>query len=173
MKRSEVENSSENPDGDSFLSTLLRDIQYGIRILLKKCSFSIFALITLASGIGVNTALFSVVNAVLLRPLPYDKPGQLFIVWSVFKSAGILRAPATGPELVELKRRSRLFQDFAGISVGNGAFTGNGEPEQVKFGLVSANFFSVLGAAPAQGRSFLPEEEGPGTAHSMILSDAL
>jgi predicted permease len=161
----------EDSGGANLSSALLRDIQYALRILLKNRSFTIFALITLAVGMGVSTAIFSVINAVLLRPLPYDKPGQLYIIWSAFKSAEVLRAPATGPELVELKTRSRSFEDFAGISVSNGSFTGRGEPEQVKLGLVNSNFFSVLGVAPARGRSFLPEEEGSGTAHSIILGD--
>ncbi len=173
MESSETGSKLDNSGGANFGSALLRDIQYALRILLKNRSFTIVALVTLAVGIGVNTAIFSVVNAVLLRPLPYDKPGQLFVIWSAFKSAEVLRAPATGPELVELKRRSRSFQDFAGISVGNGSFTGRGEPEQVKLGLVSSNFFPVLGVAPAQGRSFLSEEEGPGTAHSIILGDGV
>lgn len=155
------------------LGILLRHIRYSFRILIRQRRFTVFAVATLALGIGVNTAVFSVVNSVLLRPLPYDQPNQLVILWSAFKSAGIMRAPSTGPELVELKTRSRTFQDFAGISVTNGAFTGTGEPEQVKVGLVSANFFSVLGVNPAQGRSFLPEEEGSGAAHSIILSDGL
>jgi predicted permease len=153
-------------------STLFRDVQYGFRVLLKNRSFAFFALVTLAVGIGVNTAIVSVVNAVLLRPLPYDKSGQVFIIWSSFKSAGIPRAPATGPELVEVKRRSRSFEDFGGVSVGSGSLTGMSEPEQIKLGFVSANFFSVLGAKPAQGRSFASDEEGPGTS-AMILSDGL
>lgn len=172
MKSLQAPGASDGVDSDSLASTLLRDVQYGLRILLKNRTFTFFALITLAVGIGVNTAVLSVVNAVLLRPLPYEKPGQILIVWSAFKSAGIMRAPATGPELVELKRRSRSFEDFGGVSVGSGSFTGRAEPEQVKLGFVSANFFSVLGARPAQGRSFSPDEEGPGTS-AMILSDGL
>jgi putative ABC transport system permease protein len=173
MKSPETVSKLEDSAGANLGSALLRDVHYALRILYKNRGFTIFALATLAIGMGVSAAVFSVINAVLLRSLPYDKPGQLFILWSAFRSAGVLRAPATGPELVELKMRSRLFQDFAGISVGNGSLTGRGEPEQVKLGLVSSNFFAVLGAAPVQGRSFLAEEEGPGTARTMILSDGL
>lgn len=173
MKSLTTRNNAVNAAGDSFVFALLQDIRYGLRIMVKKRSFAVFALITLAVGIGVNTAVFSMVNAVLLRSLPYDRADQICIIWSAFKAAKVMRAPATGPELVELKTRSRTFQDFAAISVNNASLTGKGEPEQIKLGLVSANFFPVLGAAPAQGRSFLPEEEGPGTAHTIILGDGL
>jgi putative ABC transport system permease protein len=171
MKSSISANKTESGARDGFVFTLLQDLRYGLRILVKKRSFAVFALITLAVGIGVNTAVFSMVNAVLLQSLPYAKSNQICIIWSAFKAAKVLRAPATGPELVELKARSRTFQDFAAISVNNASLTGKGEPEQIKLGLVSANFFNVLAVAPKIGRSFLAEEEGPGTSHTVILSD--
>jgi hypothetical protein len=153
--------------------SLLQDVRYGARIMMKRPAFSLFAVLTLAIGIGTNTAIFSVVNAVLLEPLPYSGANRLAIVWSVFKNAGLARAPASGHALAEMRSRSRLFQDFGGIWVGSGALTGEGEPEQIKLGQVTANFFSVLGAKPALGRLFLPEEEGGRGAAVILLSDGL
>jgi predicted permease len=157
----------------ALLLSVLQDLRYGARLLRKRLSLTILAVLTLALGLGVNTAIFSVVNAVLLEPLPYPQPDRLMMVWSVFSSAGLSRAPASGPELEELRIRSRLFQDFGGIWAGSGALTGEGEPEQIKLGLVTANFFSVLGVKPALGRTFLPEEEGGRGASTILLSDGL
>jgi predicted permease len=159
--------------GQDFFHTLLQDLRYGLRILLKKRSFTISALLTLAIAIGVNAAIFSVVNAVLLRPLPYKQPERLVILWSVFKSAGIQRAPVTGPELLDLRARSTQFEEFGGIWVGSGSLTGDRDPEQIKLGYVSWNFFSVLGVPPVLGRNFNKEDEGAGTAPVIILSDGL
>jgi predicted permease len=157
----------------SLLISLLQDLRYGLRMLVKRPSFALFALLSLAVGIGVNTAIFSIVNMVLLEPLPYDRAQQLAIVWTTFPGAGISRAPASGPELDELRKRSRLFKEFSGIWVGSGALTGEGEPEQIKFGQVTANFFSLLGVRASLGRTFLPEEEGGGRSPVILLSDGL
>ena len=157
----------------ALLHSLAQDVRYGARLMMKRPAFTLFALLTLAIGIGINTAIFSVVNAVLLEPLPYSDSSRLVIVWSQFKSAGLLRAPASGPALAELRSRSRLFHDFGGIWVGSGALTGEGEPEQIKLGQVTSNFFSVLGAKPALGRLFLPEDEGGRGAIVILLSDGL
>jgi predicted permease len=157
----------------AFFHSLLQDIRYGARLMMKRPAFTLFALLTLAIGIGTNTAIFSVVNSVLLEPLPYSDSNRLAIVWSVFKSAGLSRAPTSGPALAELRSRSRLFQDFGGIWVGSGALVGEGEPEQIKLGQVTSNFFSVLGVKPALGRLFLPEEEGGRSETVVLLSDGL
>lgn len=154
----------------SLFDALGKDLGYAARVLSKKPSFTVFALLTLAVGIGANSAIFSVVDAVLLKPLPYRQPDRLVMVWSAFQDAGVLRAPASGPELEEMRSRSRLFQDFAGIWVSNGAVTGKGEPEEIKLGYVTANFFSVLGVSPQLGRDFLTSEEGTGAPHAILLS---
>ena len=150
----------------------MQDLRYALRTLRRSPGFAAIAVLTLALGIGVNTAVFSVIHAVLLSPLPYDHPEQLSIIWSSFQKMGASRAPASGVELREIRDRSRTLKDVAGIWVGNGTFSGD-DPEQVKVGFVTANFFAVLGAQPALGRSFLPEEEGTGSRHSVILSDGL
>ena len=157
----------------SLLVSFLQDLRYAARLLVKKPAFTIFALLSLAVGIGVNTAIFSIVNVVLLEPLPYEHGRQLAIVWTTFPSAGVSRAVASGPELAELRKRSRLFQDFAGTWVGSAILIGEGEPEQIRLGQVTANFFSVLGVKAALGRTFLPEEEGGGRAPVILISDSL
>jgi predicted permease len=159
--------------GQDVFHTLMQDLKYGLRIFLKKRSFTISALLTLAIAIGVNAAIFSVVNAVLLRPLPYLQPDRLVMVWSVLKTAGMQRAPVTGPELLELRARSEKFEDFGGIWAGSGSLTGDRDPERIKLGFVSANFFRVLGVQPEQGRTFMNEDEGAGKDPVIILSDGL
>src|SRR5438552_18535808 len=94
----------------SFMVSFLQDFHYAVRILTKKNSFTIVALLTLTVGIGVNTAIFSVVNAVLLEPLPYADSKKLAIIWTAFPTAGVLRATASGAELDELQKRSKLFE---------------------------------------------------------------
>jgi predicted permease len=168
----QVKELTRDARAGSLLVSFLQDLRYALRLLRKKRSFTIFAVLSLCVGIGVNTAIFSVLHAVLLEPLPYEAPQQLAIVWSVFPGEGLSRSPASGPELDELRKRSKLFREFGGIWVGSGALIGEGEPEQIKLGQVTGNFFSVLGAKPSLGRTFFPDEEG-GRAPVVILSDGL
>jgi putative ABC transport system permease protein len=157
--------------GLPFLETLLQDLYFAFRIFAKKPGFTAVAIATLALGIGANTAIFSVVHSVLLQSLPYPAADRLTVVWSIFSNEG--RGPASGPELMYLRERSRLFEEFGGIWVQSGALTGDGEPEHVRLGLVTSNFLSMLAAKPQVGRFFVPEEQGTFSAKSIILSDAL
>jgi predicted permease len=157
--------------GLPFLETLLQDLHFAFRIFAKKPGFTAVAIATLALGIGANTAIFSVVHSVLLQSLPYPAADRLTVVWSIFSNEG--RGPASGPELMYLRERSRLFEEFGGIWVQSGALTGDGEPEHVRLGLVTSNFLSMLAAKPQVGRFFVPEEQGTFSAKSIILSDAL
>jgi len=153
------------------LETIGKDLWYAARMLAKRPLFTTVAVLTLAVGIGANTAIFSVVSAVLLRPLPYPAADRLAIIWTVLGNEG--RAPASGSELVSLQERSRLFDQFAGIWVQSGALTGKGEPEQIKLGLVTHNFLTLLNSRPQLGRFFLAEEQGKGRAPVVIISDGL
>lgn len=148
-----------------------QDLRYAARTLAKKPLFTFVIILTLAVGIGANTAIFSVVNSVLLRPLAYPQSSRLAVVWSALGKEG--RAPSSGPELISLRKRSRLFDQFAGIWVQSGALTGKGEPQQVKLGWVTSNFLSLLSARPQLGRYFLPQEEGSGRAPVVVLSHEL
>ena len=150
---------------------LLQDVRFAVRMLFKRPGFTLIAVGTLALGIGANTAIFTVVHSVLLQQLPFSKADRLVIVWSVYGNEG--RAPASGPELMTIRERSRLFEDLGAIWAQSGALTGEGEPEQVKLGMVTANFLGILGTNPQLGRLFLSSEEGPGGPFVAILSDGL
>ena len=140
------------------VESCLQDIRYAVRSLGKSPGFAVIAVLTLALGIGVNTAIFSVFYAVLLRPLPYHQPEQLALIWSSLDKSAATRAPMSGPLLDELRHRLHLFQDVAGIWVGNGTFTGDATPEQIKVAFVTSNFPGLLGVRPALGRLFAPDE---------------
>lgn len=155
------------------MSDWLHDFRYALRMARKTPALSAVAIVTLALGLGANTAIFSAVNAVLLRPLPYRDPGRLALVWTDFQKASQTRAPASGPELLELRARSRSFEGFAGIWASSGTFTDDGQPEQVKSAFVTSNFFSLLGTGAQKGRTFLPQDEGPGRARVIVLGDSL
>ena len=167
----QVRESYREQRGLPFLDTMWQDLRFAFRILAKKPGFAAIAIATLAVGIGANTAIFSVVHSVLLQALPYPDADRLTVVWSIFGNEG--RAPASGPELVYLRERSRLFEEFGGIWAQSGALTGEGEPEHVRLGLVTSNFLSMLATKPQLGRFFLPDEQGTHAAKSVILSDAL
>jgi len=154
------------------LESFVQDTRYALRMLRRSPGFTVVAALTLALGIGINTAIFSVVYTVLIEPLPFERPEELAIVWSSFEKMGAPRAPGSGFELREIHDRARMFQDFAGIWAGNGTFTGEGDPEQVKVGFVTPNFVQVLGARPALGRAFVSEEGGHGRP-AVILSHGL
>jgi putative ABC transport system permease protein len=156
-----------------WLETLWADARYALRILRKAPGFTAIAILTLALGIGANVAIFSVLDTVVLKPLPYPQADRLALIWTGFKTAGQTRVPFSGPDMVDLKQRSRLFQVVGGAWVGSVAFTGTGEPEQIKIGFVTDNFLSVLGAHPALGRLFVPQDDVKGAAPTIILSDGL
>jgi putative ABC transport system permease protein len=156
----------------SRFASLPQDIRFALRALRKSPSFTAVAILTLALGIGVNTAVFSVFYTVMLRPLPYDQPGQLGLIWSTFEKTAASRAPTAGPLLGEIKHRTRLLQDVAGIWVGNVTFTGDPHPEQVKVASVTPNFLTLLGVRPALGRVFAPDESAGGRP-VILLSEGL
>jgi predicted permease len=156
-----------------WLETLWADVRYALRMLRKNPGFAAIAMLTLALGIGANTAIFSVLDGVILKPLPYPQADRLTLIWTDLKDAGQMRVPFSGPDLMDVKRRARLFQDVGGTWVGSAALTGTGEPEQVKIGFVTYNFLSILGAHPALGRLFVPQDDVKGAAPRIILTDGL
>lgn len=155
------------------LATLWQDLRFGVRMLAKNPGFTAVAVLTLALGIGANAAIFSVLDAVVLKPLPYPQADRLALIWTDFKAAGQARVPFSGPDMADLKQRSRVFRDVGGTWVGSIAFTGSAEPEQIKVGFVTDNFLSILGAHPAEGRLFVPLDNVKGAAPTIILSDGL
>jgi len=155
------------------METLFKDIRYGIRGLLKRPGFTVIALITLALGIGANTAIFSVVNAVLLRPLPFQKPEELVIVWEDLAFAGFPHNTPAPANYVDWKTQNQSFVDMAASRETSFNLTGDGEPERVSTYAVTANFFPLLGVQPLLGRSFTPEEDRPGGSKAVVLSYGL
>ena len=153
--------------------TLFQDLRHGARILKKKPGFTLIAIVTLALGIGANTAIFSVAHAVLLGPLPYKRPDELVLIWSAFQKMGASRAPASAIEMREIKERSQLLRDVGGIWVGTGSLTGEQEPEQIKLASVTYDFFDVLGAQPLLGRAFNSADEEVQPGKAIILSYGL
>ena len=145
------------------METLLRDIRYGVRSLLKRPGFTAIALIALALGIGANTAIFTLVNAVLLRPLPFAEPDRLVWVWGNIKNGGSRASvsPARFPRLPATEQHLRRVCCFHVPLRLN--YTGDGEPERFEASGVTGNYFQALGVKPAFGRTFLLENEKPGT----------
>ncbi len=152
------------------MDTLLQDLRYGLRSLVKAPGFTIVTLLTLALGIGANTAIFSVVNAVLLRALPFRNPEQLVVVREKFGDGE--QGSVSGPNFLDWKRRNH---SFAGTTAWRGinlALVGAGEPEEVRGAVVDADFFRVLGIGPILGRGFLPGED-QGQATVVVLGETL
>jgi putative ABC transport system permease protein len=141
----------------------LGDLRYSLRTLRKMPGFSIVALLVLALGIGANTAIFSVVNSVLLRPLPYPGSDRLALIWETDLKDGIKREGPSAPNFLDWKEQSQSFEDMALLEVGTGTLTGEGEPEQVIGLRVTTNFLSMLGARTVLGRGFTAAE-GAGKA---------
>jgi putative ABC transport system permease protein len=155
--------------GGGLVETLWQDLRYGARMLIKSPGFTLIAVITLALGIGANTAIFSVVNAVLLRPFPYESPERLLILQESV-SGGAPFSPSY-PNFADWRDQNTLFDSMAAVRANESFnFTGEGEPERLQGRLVSAGFFSTLGIEPLLGRDFLAEEDRPGATPAVILS---
>jgi putative ABC transport system permease protein len=157
--------------GGFWLETVWSDVRFGARMFRRSPGFTAVAVLTLALGIGANTAIFSVVSAVLLRPLPYPNSSRLAMIWSQWGNE--TRGPASGPELIELRKRSHTFDEIAGIWVNSGTITGAAEPEQVRLAFTTANFLPLLAERPQMGRFFAPGEDRRGAAPLIILTDGL
>ena len=142
------------------METLLHDLRYGSRLLIRKPAFTAIAVITLALGIGANTAIFSVVNSVLLRPLPYPEPERLVT----------MRSNQSVPDLDDVKAQSQSFEYLGGSVMQAQDFTGEGEPIQVQAALVNADLFNALGVRAAIGRTISDEEDRFGGDHVVVLS---
>jgi putative ABC transport system permease protein len=149
------------------MNTLLNDLQYGLRVLVKHPLVTAIAVITLALGIGANTAIFSVVNAVLLNPLPYKQPDRLVALWENVPGHGRWRtSPAN---FFDWKKQNSVFEDVVAFGASTLTLTGDGEPEQLIGCRVSSGYFAVVGVDPVLGRAFLPEEYERGKGQVVIL----
>ena len=158
----------------NYVENLLQDIRYGLRMLRKSPSFTFFAVGVLALGIAANSAIFSIADDVLLRPLPYRDANRLVMVWEDSSAFGFPKdTPAPG-NFADWRARNQVFEDMAALSY-SGYFnlTGSGTPEALEGRSVTANLFSVLGVSPALGRDFRPEDDVPGAFSVAILSHGL
>src|SRR5438105_10153132 len=160
---------------ESFVETCWRDFRYGLRVLRKSPAFTLIALLTLTLGLGINCAIFTVVNAVLLRPLPYPNSERLVLVQRHFPE---ITFPATSvTKFLFWREHSRDFESMTAYGFafsGSGVnLTGAGEPEHLRSLRVSADFFRTLGVQPVLGRSFTEDEDRPGGPNAVVLSYAL
>jgi predicted permease len=157
----------------AFLETLLQDIRYGLRMLVKKPAFTVVIILTLALGVGANTAIFSIVNAVLLRSLPYRDPDDLVRIFFNEPGVGLRDVRFSKPELDDLQTRSGVFEDVTPIFEGSENLTGAGQPERVEGVNTSFSYFSMLGVIPQIGRLYGPQDFVPGFAPEAVISDGL
>src|SRR5262245_3751359 len=156
------------------METLIQDIRYGVRTLFKQPTFTLIAVVTIALGIGANTAIFSVVNAVILRPLPYRDADKLVMLWSTTARDGNQEQPFSFADFGDVRTHSKSFATVAAASpLWNFTLTRGGEPEPVQGLFVSQNLFDMLGTRPAIGRTFLADDDRQGASPVVIISNAL
>src|SRR6476620_2424192 len=138
------------------MNTLLQDIRFGLRMLLKSPSVSIIATIALALGIGANTAIFSVVNAVLLRPLPFPEPDKLVALFETNTQRGLVRGSHSYPNFMDVRAQTTVFERVASYHGSDYILTGRGEPARLQGLVATTDLFPLLGVQPLLGRTFLP-----------------
>jgi predicted permease len=153
------------------VTSLIQDLRFSLRMLMKTPAFSSAAILTLALAIGANAAIFSVVHAVLLRPLPFKDPSRLVWVWS--KRVDRDKAPFNLPDFIDYRDRDRSCDAIAGMAYWSADLTGTGDAERIQGLRVSANLFALLGVEAAVGRTLVPEDDRPGAARVVVLTDGL
>src|SRR5262245_16232447 len=152
------------------MERIFRDVLFGLRILTRAPGFSALAITALALGIGANSAIFSVVNFVLLRPLPYEEPEKLVWIWDSNSQKGIERELISAADFTDWRNQNKSFLDMAAIGTGLPTVNTGDDPEQVLAGFVTTNYFSLLGAMPMMGRTFSQDEDQPGKDHVLVSS---
>ena len=155
------------------MNTLLQDLRYGLRVLLKRPGFALVTVLTLALGVGANTAIFSVVNGTLLRPLPYRDAERVMTLWQNDVKAGKERDDVSPANFADWRERAESFEEMAAVEPYGHNLTGQGEPENFRSWLASEGFFRVMGADALHGRTFLPEEHQPNAPRAVVLGHGL
>jgi putative ABC transport system permease protein len=168
-----IQEEARDARGSRFVSELGQDVRYGLRVLAKKPTFTIVAVLTLALGVGANTAIFSIVHAVLLRSLPYRDPDGLVRIFFNEPGVGLRDIRFSKPELDDLETGAGVFEDVSPILEGSEIVSGAGQPERVEGVNSSFSYFSMLGVTPQIGRLFGPRDFVPGFAPTLVISDAL
>jgi putative ABC transport system permease protein len=162
---------SRDARGVRWIEDLAQDLRYGARMLAQNPGFALIAILTLALGIGANTAIFSVVNGVLLRQLPYENPEQLALIWE--KGFGLNQIPVSASEFRDYRNQTQSFSSIAAFDTADFNLTGSELPERVSSAQVSASLFPLLGIKPQLGRVFTDEENEPGRDDVVLLSHGL
>src|SRR5437870_13889966 len=155
------------------MTTLLQDMRYGLRVLWKSPGFTIVAVLSLALGVGANTAIFSIVNAVLLRSLPFSHPERLVKVIASNRGVGARDIGFSVPELDDLRTRAGVLDQVSAIQGGPTNLTGGERPQHLELLEVSANYFSMLGSSAHIGRVFDSRDDVPGFGEAIVISDSL
>ncbi|MGC1256981.1 MAG: ABC transporter permease [Candidatus Acidiferrales bacterium] len=155
------------------MGTLWQDLRYGARMLRRNPGFAAVAILTLAIGIGANVVIFSLVNGVLLKPLPFPDSGRVVTIWETDANRNITRGTASAAEFLDWRDMNHVFEELSASRAVYFTLTGNGEPEQVWGFQVSGNFFRMLRVSPILGRDFTSEDEQPGHEQVVILSYGL
>jgi hypothetical protein len=154
-----------------WLDDLLQDLRYGARMLLKQPGFTLIAFITLALGIGATTVIFSAINSVLLRALPYEDPDKLVMVWSTQESGS--QTPVSPADMADWRKQNKVFEDIGGYSPQSYNLIGSGEPERLQGALVSSGLLTALRIKPIHGRTFSEDEEKIGANPVVIVGEKL
>src|SRR5262245_27300723 len=155
------------------MQTLWQDLRYGARMLWKSPGFTSIAVITLALGIGANTAIFSVIDALMLRPLPFREPYKLFQVWESNVKLGYKEMDASYPNFADWRDQNQVFEQIAIYSSRTYNLAGAAEPERIEGAIVASAFFPLLGVKPILGRVLGPEEDHPNKVFSVVMSERL
>ncbi|MBA2242490.1 MAG: ABC transporter permease, partial [Chthoniobacterales bacterium] len=152
---------------------MITDLKYALRMLIKAPGFTLIAVLTLALGIGANSAIFSVVDTVLLRPLPFQKPEQLVMIWGTSAKEPNLKMTDSFPDFYDYRDQSQSFTAMAAYSRAGSVLTGAGEAQELNGVAVAGDIFGVLGIKPMLGRGFVPEEAKVGAPNVVVFSHGL
>jgi putative ABC transport system permease protein len=156
------------------MGPLWQDVRFGARVLIRHPGFALVAVLTLGLGIGANASIFSVIDAVLLRPLPFREPDRLVSVWETRLDRGWTQSSFTHAGFWDVHDMARTFDGIAALGYGTINLTGNDHPDRLSVGRISANFFQVLGVTPVAGRLFAPGEDvAGGDSRVTLLSHSL
>ncbi|HTG14657.1 MAG TPA: ABC transporter permease, partial [Blastocatellia bacterium] len=155
------------------METLLLDLRFGVRTLAKNLGFTIVAVVALALGTGANSAIFSVVNAVLLRPLSYGEPDRVMMIWGHNTKIGDRQNSISTPDFNDYREQNTVFEQMASFVYQDFNLTGGDEPEHAQGTMVSSNFFDALGVKATVGRTFSPNDEQPGANRVVVISNGL
>src|SRR5215216_78434 len=155
------------------MDTLVQDIRYGARMLRKSPALSMVAVISLALGIGANTAIFSVINAILLKSLPYNDPDSIVLAWGNMPAEGKDRNQVSATDVDDWRNQNSVFEEITTYGSFRPIMTGNGEPERIPAMQVGDGYFKIMKAEPILGRVFTPEEQQDGKDQVIVLSYGL